>query len=86
MVSGGYGDVWFATLDQGTLNSTLVAVKELRQVGNGEDRARVSLVSLGRSSTIIWPDSVIPAVGPRIEDLGVLGSPKRTQTYWILPE
>lgn len=45
VVSGGYGNVWFATLDQGYSNSVHVAAKELRQGGNIGERIRVAIVS-----------------------------------------
>lgn len=44
-VAGGYGDVWFGTLDEGTPGSMLVAVKELRPTGSDNERARIAFVS-----------------------------------------
>lgn len=46
VITGGYGNVWFATLDQGRSNSVLVAVKELQQEGSFGERIRVAIVSV----------------------------------------
>lgn len=52
LVLGGYGSVWFGTLDEGHPTARRVAVKELRQVGTDGERARVAFVSDRWTSTL----------------------------------
>lgn len=45
VVVGGYGEVWFGTLDNGSSKAKLVAVKVLRPGGTEDERVQIAYVS-----------------------------------------
>ncbi|KAG8896506.1 hypothetical protein FRB99_008860 [Tulasnella sp. 403] len=79
-VSGGYGIVHRGSLDAGSASSTIVAVKQLRPIGNRGQRLRVA-VSFVRELAI-WANlnhpNVLPFVGfflnPTLEDAWLLST------------